>query len=195
MRKPIIGASSVFALGAIFVAWVEADTRTGGGCREAQAWVTEHARALPPVAAEMARLPPVYRKYAFDALDPEAKSRIWRERLQGVLNERRLTRKQRALVQEGIGILSPQLYRSHARVPEPWRSAVARAFSRSEEVEIFERLGPSPNATGLLPNCGCNSQDDCPPNRICNFESCNPTASGCGPGGVDQCGDGVCRVP
>ncbi len=192
MCKVSIPVTSVFAfaLAAIVAAPVRADLPAGGSCREAQAWISEHSGSLPSTAAEMAQLPPAHRRYSFAALEPEVKSRIWRERLEGVLKERQLTDAQRAVVQEAIAVFSPELYRGGS-VSQSWRSAVARTFSRSDAIEVFEQLGPA----GLLPLCGCNNEDDCPPNRDCNFESCTPTASGCGPGGADQCGDGVCRLP
>jgi hypothetical protein len=162
-------------------------------CRDAEAWVEQHADALPATAAAFEALSPVHQRYTFNALAPEIKSHIWRERLAGVLSARQLSLAQRALVTEGISIFSPEFYRFRQTVPEEWREQVAAAFSRADAATIFETLGPS--STFLEPSCSCNDDNDCTGGRVCSLEICNPTVSGCGPGGSSSCGEGVCRFP
>ena len=135
-------------------------------------------------------LTPTQRTYAFDALSPDAKSQLWRERLEVVLAERELTPSQHALVREAISLFSADLYREQRTPSQDWRDRVATAFSRSEAVEIFETLGPT---SSQEPSCNCNDNNDCGGMTTCVSQPCNPTKNGCGPGGSSSCGDGRCQ--
>jgi len=162
-------------------------------CVAARAWVNAHRDSLPATVGEMAALPWGYGNYAFDALSPEAKSRLWKENLTMVLAQRPMSASQQELVREAMDIFSPELYRKHAKVPDGWQARVAAAFSKAEVKAIFETLGSPAANRSFLPTCGCNDDNDCTGGRTCNPESCNVSASGCGPGGTSQCEVGVCR--
>ncbi len=101
---------------------------------------------------------------------------------------RPLSAAQGALVNEAIALVTPELYDSGRTFPEGWRNRVREEFTRNEAIEIFESLGPAPDGR-LLPNCNCATDADCTAPRTCKIAACSVTASGCGPGGADQCNE------
>ncbi|MCI0407442.1 MAG: bacteriocin fulvocin C-related protein [Acidobacteria bacterium] len=158
-------------------------------CQRAEEWVTAHSGDLPATLKSLQPFSQDYRVRIFAALPAEKKAEIWRERLQQAL-DRGLTVAQRAVVHEAIDLLTPELYQRGTGFPEQWRARVRQVFTRDEAIEIFESLGPSPGG-GLLPPCNCNDDFECTPPKTCRLfpTSCTVTASGCGPGGVDQCSE------
>jgi hypothetical protein len=154
----------------------------------------QHRDALPTTLSALVAYDAEYRKAIFDALTPEQKASIWQGRFAQDLAEP-LTPSQRALVWEAMTYASPERYRDHARFPESWRAAVNAQFSPGQAFHLFESLGPEEDGVFRLPTCACNDDTDChsPSKPYCHQASCNISASGCGPGGADQCTVGICR--
>lgn len=122
-------------------------------CAEAAEWVSEHASQLPTTLAGLARLTPVYRRAAFDALPPETRASLWREQMQTFLAVTpALTAPQRALVQEATLFLTPDTY--SLGPPPELREYTARLkveFKEGAHIRAFTVLASLEEQTAVQP--------------------------------------------
>ncbi len=113
-------------------------------CQQAEEWARTHMQQLPSTLDSLLQFSPDYRARIFAALPAAKKAEIWQTHLQDAA-ARPLSPAQRALVNEAIALVTPDLYDSGRTFPEAWRNRVREEFSRNEAIDIFESLGPGPD--------------------------------------------------
>jgi hypothetical protein len=175
-------------------------------CEVAANWVAVNKRHLPNSLAEIDKLPTLYRKAAYRYLTPEARVRIWREKLESYLTpSSTLTSEQRQLVQHVIGELNLLATDSTGKLAhetidsEHLDQRLVEAFGRDKYRAIFVTIGSVPTTTptrDAFPACDCDASG---PGFDCdNGESCSGTTTcflqplACGLIGNDDC-TGVCQ--
>jgi len=83
-------------------------------CKVASTWVKEHkaSNTLPTDTTELLSYPQEYRKYIFNSLSPQDRSRFVREALTPFLSDTSFTAEQHELITRMIASASPELYAS-----------------------------------------------------------------------------------
>jgi hypothetical protein len=188
-------------------------------CASVRAWAQPFAHTSPSLE-EFSRLSRAKRKALFNAIRPEVRARLWRERLERAhASEVSLTPEQRALLKEASTFLSPALYSGERAEGQAFRAFWARAqasFPTAKEKGIWFDLaeradGPRPAATSVLqllvrpfraeaqdpPPCGCNmsyGNFDCLwMGGTCDGGGCDYQIFGCGPNWMAPC-DRACQA-
>ena len=163
----------------------------------AKDWVAANQTTLPQALEEYAAYPIEYQRAIYDASSPQDKSRLWRTQLGAVLaREQHLTIAQRALLQQGIDLATPESFEPTATPPDLC-PRIAEIFPDARERRLFMRLGsavePSftwrPTAISLMErvrarlvvhaapvDCNCRGLGLCE----CNlFEACDVAPPNC----------------
>ena len=136
----------------------------GPECLAAEGWVESHASNLPDSLEAISSYPHLYRAKIFGELQPDVKSRLWREHLLAALAQHpEWTPRQTDLVSKAIRLLSPQLYalpesglqreQAGQRIDALWEEAL-QVFSRQQAEALLVRLGspqPTYRATSSWP--------------------------------------------
>lgn len=175
-----------------------------GQCPSAQAWawVKAHQGPLPTDARELALYPVAQRMAIVASLDPENRSRLWREHFDRHLNQdASLTSLQRVVLEDAKTLFSPALFSEQAGksllehdLPRLLERAID-AFGQEKGIALLTVIDPSPSPTPEpTPTCSCGTgpADTCGKNRFCDdTATCTPTRLGCGAGGAYAC-NGQC---
>ena len=172
-------------------------------CIVAARWLASHRGDLPKSSQEFAAFPRSYQRVIFGKLPLSFQKELFREHWTDAAQRRDLTQDQRDAVRGMIRNLDAFFDESASRTVRRQRIAshtdsLKRVFSLQLGREIFTLQGfPSANRAikpRLSKDCDCEFGGGgwCGPNCIHTNESlCNPTDSGCGPGGSWGC-NGIC---
>ncbi|XYI03667.1 bacteriocin fulvocin C-related protein [Sorangium sp. So ce1128] len=173
-------------------------------CVAVRNWVAQNAGRLPTEYAELVRYPVAYRRGIFSALDPDAKSSLWKEHFQRYRDERPdLTAAQASFIERLSSSTSAELYKGATDKPAVMKGLQAEAsalFDRDSLRLLAAQLGPddAPDDTQAcaagVGSCTCNAGDDwCNWGHYCSNKAgdCSITPDGCGWWWDDPC-DGLC---
>jgi hypothetical protein len=178
-------------------------------CEARARWAAEYERTTPaPTLDDFAKFDRAHRVAIFNAVSPEVRASLFQEQLRRFHQRPDLTASQRALITEGITLLTPSLYRKDPAATQSFRAFWSRAESsftspdqRRPWLDIGISSASSSNTPSLLEtsltmprlaeNCECSAgwQTDCG-SWGCEHSNCNQQG-GCGPGGAYTC-DGIC---
>jgi hypothetical protein len=192
-NKERICAAAVCALAAIFVGDLVVvplafDERPI--CERAAEWVDAHRGSLPSTLEELAAFPSGYRLAILNALPPDTKARLWKERVQIFAQRPDLTPVQQAAVQEVLTRIDTNLWNRDTKydalrheTEKALGAGITAAFGKSEITQGLTLVGPveavpSVGRGGLLqlsekvrglfaanaaqqPPCQCGSTQDC----------------------------------
>jgi hypothetical protein len=178
-------------------------------CEAMARWAADYERTTPsPTLDDLAKFDRGRRVAIFNAVSAEVKASLFHEQLRRFSERADLTDTQRALIAEGLTVITPALYRK-----DPASKQAARQFwSRAEPsfttvdqrrawYDIGSSFSPQLGATPtLLPsaavegNCFCSfGANDCGGGGwSCFLTGCSIVSTGCGFGGDEQC-NGECR--
>jgi hypothetical protein len=180
--------------------------RADADCAAIHDWVARNASQLPTKYADLVRYPMPYRRAIFSALDPEAKSSLWKEHFEHYRNEHPdLTAAQAAYIEKLVSSISAEFYSRLNDDPavkkslDQLKAEGSALFDRDSLGRLVSQLGPDPDpASGRQPlqlygGCTCNTDDDwCSWGYDCVGGNCNDTVDGCGWWGNDPC-NGLCH--
>jgi hypothetical protein len=173
-------------------------------CASAQIWTWANAqRPLPTDSRVLAQYPQEQRMDMVALLDPQNRSRLWREHFQAHLDgDKDLTSAQRAVLEDAIALFSPELFGPASdpavkglreRDLPALLERASDAFGHDRGIALLTVIGKSVIISG---NCKCATPpgDTCGSGRYCDDTAdCTPTRLGCGPGGVYAC-NGMCAA-
>lgn len=164
---------------------------------KAWAWLDAYHGPLPSTLEELARYPVAQRMVILTSLDPQTRSRIWREHFQRHLDQdANLTSDQRAVLEDALALFSPELFSTpgdHAGNELPaLLERAKKAFGRDRGIALLTVVNPGGTPVPAYPNCACATSPGDTCKTYCDDTAdCTPTRLGCGPGGVYAC-NGMC---
>lgn len=188
------------------------------GCTAANTWVEEHADNLPTSFASISKYPAEYRKAIFIKLSADQKANIWSERLQEIVDNMTLNKKQHSLLGEIIKKLTPAVFDKNAGSDVINDRTLKSVFGETLAANIFSSLSPvqdvkenqtksivyemnqilrndEVSVSSMPPDCGCSSSSDyCGLGHDCATgypHSCFDSEAGCGTFWMYSC-DGLC---
>jgi hypothetical protein len=213
--RRIAATIGLFAAGIAFFVPLPMSASSESACEAMARWATEYERTTPaPTLDDLAKFDRAHRVAIFNAVSPDVKANLFQEQLRRFSERPDLTAAQRALIAEGLTLITPAFYRK-----DPAASIAARQFwprvetsftspdQRRVWIDIGSNVAPqlaltssglgrsvlaSPIASGAA-NCFCNvNENDCGGGGWdCFSTGCTSSQTGCGWGAGARC-DGEC---
>ncbi len=127
--RRFVATIGLFAAGVAFFVPLPMSASSESACEAMARWATEYERTTPaPTLDELAKFDRGRRVAIFNAVSAEVKASLFQEQLRRFSQRADLTAAQRALIAEGLTLITPALYRK-----EPAAMQAARQFwSRAE---------------------------------------------------------------
>jgi hypothetical protein len=205
--RRIAATFGLLAAGVAFFVPLPMSASSESACEAMARWASDYERTTPaPTLDELAKFDRGRRVALFNAVAPDVKASLFQEQLRRFSQRADLTDTQRALIAEGVTLITPALYRKDPAASQSFRHFWSRAessFTTSDQrrpwmdigspsaspPEMFATLG-KPLVGSLIYPCECSAGwQDCGSwgciNTDCQREG------GCGPGGAYTC-DGIC---
>jgi hypothetical protein len=211
--RRIAATIGLLAAGIAFFVPLPISASSESACEALARWAAEYERTTPaPTLDELAKFDRGHRVAIFNAVTPEVKANLFQEQLRRFSQRPDLTDTQRALIAEGLTLITPALYRKEPAASQSFRHFWSRAessFTASDQRRPWVDLGSNVtpqlvlNTSGLerfVPTlagmeeggCWCSVWfNDCGGIWNCFSTGCQTTSSGCGPGGGFEC-NGEC---
>ena len=117
-------------------------------CELDEAWVSQHASALPATLSELSKQPYSLRKRIYARLPLATRKALWREQLTDRVTDARLSEPQRSLIRETIAKLDVYFDSTTGRaalITDRFDARVKLVFDLRTGGEIFGSLGPPPD--------------------------------------------------
>jgi hypothetical protein len=211
--RRVVAIAGLFVAGLALFVPPPMSANSESACEARARWAADYERTTPtPTLDELAKFDRGRRVALFNAVSADVKATLFQEQLRRFSQRPDLTDTQRALIAEGLTLITPALYRKEPAASQSFRQFWSRAepsFATSDQRRPWTDIGSNvaPQLTlntssleGFVPTlasngdsgCWCNvSFNDCPGGWNCYGTGCTPTFTGCGPIGVDPC-NGEC---
>jgi hypothetical protein len=209
--RRIAATVGLLAAGVAFFVPLPMSASSESACEALARWAAEYERATPaPTLDELATFDRGKRIAIFNAVAPEVKASLAQEQLRRFSDRADLTVAQRALIAEGLSLITPALYRKEPAASQAVRQFWSRAessFTTSDQRRPWIDIGsnitpqlalgssglerfvrPSLVATGG-DTCFCNvAANDCGGGGWnCFPTGCTTRSTGCGAFFLEQC--------
>lgn len=213
VRRRIIACGLLVLGPALFVA-IPSSGKSESACDALRRWARVYEGSSPTLE-EVARFDRAHRVAIFNALTPTVRARLWQEQLHRFTRQPGLTDAQRALITEGLALMTPALYdrdvaargafeqfwsraeASFAAAPDRlgWYElgSVTPGFESAKRVPSFwDTLSNPFRANANFGACTCrNGTEPSCGSGACVSGGCSPTSVGCGPSFQSPC-TGLC---
>jgi hypothetical protein len=208
--RRVLATVGLFAVGIALFVPLPMSASSESACEAMARWAADYERETPaPTLDEFATFDRAHRVAIFNAVSPEVKASLFQEQLRRFSQRPDLTTTQRALIAEGLTLLTPALYRKEPAATQSFRSFWSRAessFTATDHRRPWLDIGSNVTAYDLAPSmlanftrasveaaCECSVfYQDCG-GWNCLTSGCT-TGGGCGPGGGFTC-NGTCYPP
>jgi hypothetical protein len=210
--RRIVATVGLLAAGIALFAPLPMSASSESACEALARWAAEYERTTPaPTLDEIATHDRRHRVAIFNAVSADVKANLFQEQLRRFSERADLTDAQRALIAEGMTLITPALYRKEPAASQSFRQFWSRAepsFTSDQrrpwmDIGSNVALQGALNTSGLerfVPTLASNTENgcwcnvfinDCPFNWNCYQTGCTPTGTGCGGAGLDPC-NGEC---
>jgi hypothetical protein len=211
--RRVLASVGLLAVGVALFVPLPMSANSESPCEARARWAAEYERTTPaPTLDELATFDRGRRVALFNVVSPDVKASLFQEQLRRFSQRPDLTATQRALIAEGLTLITPALYRKEPAARQSFREFWSRAepsFNTSDQRRPWTDVGSNVapqlalNTSGIerfVPtlaamgeeNCYCSTAfNDCPTNWNCYGTGCTHTGFGCGPGWMHEC-DGEC---
>jgi hypothetical protein len=207
--RRVVATIGLLAVGIALFVPLPMSASSESACEARARWAAEYERTTPvPTLDEIAQFDRAHRVAIFNAVTPDVRASLFQEQLRRFSQRPDLTAAQRALIAEGLTLITPSLYRKEPAASQSFRLFWSRAepsFTSPDQRRPWMDIGnlsgssnhgPSAldkplSASRLNEFCECSAgwQTDCG-SWGCMHSDCTYRA-GCGPGGGYTC-DGIC---
>jgi hypothetical protein len=211
--RRIAATVGLLAAGVAFFVPLPMSASSESACEALARWAAEYERATPaPTLDELATFDRGKRIAIFNAVAAEVKASLAQEQLRRFSDRADLSVAQRALIAEGLSLITPALYRKEPAASQAVRQFWSRAESsfspdqRRPWTDIGVNVAPQlalsssalerfvhPDLAAGGVSCYCNvSANDCGGGGWnCFSTGCSIVSTGCGPGFDEKC-NGEC---
>lgn len=206
--RRVVATIGLLAVGIALFIPLPMSASSESACEAMARWATAYERETPaPTFDEFASFDRAHRVAIFNAVTPDVRASLFQEQLRRFSQRPDLTAAQRALIAEGLTLITPSLYRKEPAASQSFRRFWSRAESSftspdqrrpwmdignssASSSHVFSALDKPLSVSRLGEPCECNfSWQDCG-SWSCMETNCNQQ-SGCGSGGAYTC-DGIC---
>jgi hypothetical protein len=144
LNKRFVVIVSLVVASQVVPASLSTTRKRGPDCVQLKQWAQANERSLPRTLDAFARLERGRRQAAFNVISAAEKASLWREQMQRLLQRTDLTSAERALANEALIVLTPEMYASPADARAASKALAAKVtatFMSDEHRRAFNDLG------------------------------------------------------